>query len=461
MHSLFMQRTAGLALTALTVALLPVLAGCGGGEIDTVEGTVSAQAESGVDGQARVLSAGAFTLDAALTGSAAAVFGSAAGIAEEQKFGAPNGMAGDLFGWSVSSSGSRVVVGAPQESFLHRITNTRGAAYVFDSSGALVRELLPTLASERRRDDAYGRSVAASGNLIAVGSPGADDVGSFAGEVFVFNAETGSQLAKLVPTGNRRNPPDGAAFGSAVDASADRIVVGAPGTFTSASSRIGGVGAIYLYDANTRRLITRVTPPGAMPKDNVGHAVAVEGGTVVAGAPFDSVPAAEAGAAYVFNASNGTLRFKLSASDASARDFFGFAVATNGGLIAVGAPSDDDRGSASGSVYLFDAATGAFVRKIVASDGVINAQFGVSVDLVGNTLAVGAWGDNGGAGSVYVFDVTTGAQLGKMVASDAAPLDILGRSVALSGSAVIAGAARDADRGSDSGSVYRFGLPTP
>ena len=83
------------------------------------------------------------------------------------------------------------------------------------------------------------------------------------------------------------------------------------------------------------------------------------------------------------------------------------------------------------------------------------------MDLVGSALAVGAWGDNDGAGSVCVFDFATGVHLGKLLASDAAPRDILGRAVALSSSAVIAGAARDADRGTDSGSVYRFGLPTP
>ncbi|MDO9094687.1 MAG: hypothetical protein Q8R98_20330 [Rubrivivax sp.] len=460
MHSWFMQQTAGRALAVLTVALLPLLAGCGGGGIDTDDGTASAQGEMELDGRARALSAGTSILDAALTDSAA-VFESAASTTQSQKFGAPNGMAGDLFGWSVASIGSQVVVGGPQQSPAASVFNRRGTAYVFDASGVLVRELLPTLASERARDDFYGRSVAASGNIIAVGAPGADDVGQFAGEVFLFNAATGAQLAKLVPTGTRNNPADGAAFGSAVDASADRIVVGAPGTFTNASSSIGGVGAIYLYDVITRRLITRVTPPRAMPKDNIGHSVAVEGGTVVAGAPFDSILALEAGAAYVFNSSNGKLRFKLTASDANAADRFGFAVSTNGGIVAVGAPFDDDRGSASGSVYLFNATTGALVRKIVANDGVPNAQFGISVDLVGNHLAVGAWGDNNGAGSVYVFDATTGAQLGKLVASDAAPSDILGRSVALSSLDVIAGAPRDGDRGVDSGSVYRFALPTP
>lgn len=460
MHSLLMEGTAGRGLAALTIALVTTLAACGGGEINSEDSAATSQSGPELNDRAQALSAGTSILDSALSQSAV-VFGPAAGIAQAQKFGAPNGMAGDLFGLSVASVGSRMVVGAPQESVLFRITNTTGSAYVFDESGSLLRELLPTSANELRRDDAYGRAVAGSGSLIAVGSPGADDVGQFAGEVFVFDAQTGAQLAKLVPTGTKRNPADGAAFGSAVDISANRIVVGAPGTFIAGAGNIGGFGAIYLFDASNRRLITRVTPPGTRAKDNVGHSVSVEGSTVVAGAPFDSISASEAGAAYVFNSSNGSLRFKLTASDAGAEHRFGFAVSTNGGLIAVGAPFDDDLGSASGSVYLFNATTGAFIRKIVASDGGINDQFGIAVDLVGNTLAVGAWGDNDGAGSVYVFDVATGAQLGKFVASDAAPRDILGRSVAVSGSAVFAGAPRDADRGTDSGSVYRFGLPTP
>ena len=458
MGSLFMPVAAARAFATLTVVLLPVLAGCGGGGSDAEDDTVSLQGEIALEDRAQALAVGPSAPDDTLSDGRSA-FAPAEGITEALKFGAPNGMVGDLFGWSVAAAGPRVVVGAPQESDIPRITSNTGTAFVFNTSGALVRELVPASANERRRDDGYGRSVAATSQLIAVGAPGADDVGFFAGEVFVFNAETGAQLAKLVPTGNRRNPADGSAFGSAVDVSADRIVVGAPGSFINGGGSIGGFGAIYVYDATTRRLITRVTPPGTKAKDNVGHSVSVEGSTIVAGAPFDSIAAREAGAAYVFNSSNGSLRFKLTAADASTEDRFGFSVSTHGGLIAVGSPYDDDRGAASGSVYLFNATTGAFIRKIVASDGGNNDQFGIAVDLVGNTLVVGAWGDNDGAGSVYVFDASTGAQLGKLVASDAAPNDILGRSVALSGSTVVAGASLDADRGADSGSVYQFGLP--
>lgn len=454
MGSWCIQPSAGRALAVLTAAFLPFLAGCGGGEAESGDSTASAQGAMAQDSRARALSAGASTLDATLAASAAPE----SGTTEIQKLLAPDGMAGDLFGLSVAANGSRVVVGAPQESIAALTFLTPGKAYVFDASGAFVRELRPASANDRLRNDSFGRSVAASNTVIAVGSPRADDLGTSSGEVFIFSADTGVQLAKLVPTGTTNNPADFAFFGDAVAVSADRIVVGAPGTFGNGGGNIGGVGAMYLYDATTRSLIARVIPQGALPKDNVGRSVAVAGSTVVAGAPFDSAQAVQAGAAYVFDASNGRTRFKLTASDAGAGDTFGFAVSTNGALIAVGAPYDDDLGASSGSVYLFDATTGALLRKITATDGGINDQFGIAVSLVDNKLAVGAWGDNDGAGSAYVFDVTTGAQLGKFVASDAAPVDILGRSVALSGSNVIAGAARDGDRGVDSGSTYVFSI---
>ena len=172
MHARFIQRRAGRGFAALAVAVSTALAGCGGGDIDAEDESAGPQGDIGLDGRARALSAGTSTLDAALS-EGAAIFAQEAGIAQTQKFGAPNGMAGDLFGLSVAAVGSRVVVGAPQESVFFRITNTRGTAYVFDESGSLVRELLPASANELRRDDAYGRSVAGGGNLIAVGSPGA------------------------------------------------------------------------------------------------------------------------------------------------------------------------------------------------------------------------------------------------------------------------------------------------
>ena len=45
---------------------------------------------------------------------------------------------------------------------------------------------------------------------------------------------------------------------------------------------------------------------------------------------------------------------KLTAADASSSDYFGVPVAIAGGTVVVGAPYDDDAGPSSGSVYVFD-----------------------------------------------------------------------------------------------------------
>jgi hypothetical protein len=377
--------------------------------------------------------------------------------AESSKLGAPDAAEDDFFGWSVAHDGSRVVVGAPD--IPPRVfPRPTGSVAVFDAaSGAFVRNLVPA-AGQPSSGDRYGISVAAAGGRIVVGASGADGVASSSGEVFVFDAATGRQLGILNPTSSRRNPASFVAFGSGVDVSTDRIVVNAPGTFRGSTS---SVGAVYIYRADTLRRLAQVTPSDARFADNFGHSMSVAGSTIVASSPWHDAVARDAGAVYVLNSSNGSQRLKLTANDGAVEDLFGFSVSTNGTLVAVGAPFDDDRGTSSGAVYLFNATTGAFVSKIVPADGAASDQFGIAVDLVGNNLAVGAWGDDGGAGSVYVFDVTTGAQLDKLVASDAAALDILGRSVAISGTEVVAGAPRDDDRGRDSGSVYRFGLPTP
>lgn len=63
---------------------------------------------------------------------------------------------------------------------------------------------------------------------------------------------------------------------------------------------------------------------------------------------------------------------KLTASDATTRDFFGDSVSISGNYCIVGAKGDDDNGSGSGSVYIFrrDGTSWTEEAKLTASDGV-------------------------------------------------------------------------------------------
>jgi hypothetical protein len=157
---------------------------------------------------------------------------------------------------------------------------------------------------------------------------------------------------------------------------------------------------------------------------------------------------------------------EIRASDAAAKDYFGHSVAISGGTIVVGASQDDDGGSASGSVYVYDGngATWSEQAKLTASDASGDDFFGSSVAVHGDTLVVGAHGDdlvNGSKydeGSAYVF-VRSGAswsQQAKITASDAAPKDLFGLSAAVDQDTVVIGAPYHDDAGAESGSVYVF-----
>ena len=158
---------------------------------------------------------------------------------------------------------------------------------------------------------------------------------------------------------------------------------------------------------------------------------------------------------------------KLLADDGAAGDYyyFGQSVSLSGDTIVIGAQGDDDNGDASGSVYVFVRdRTGVWTtqEKLTTSDGVEYDQFGASVAISGNMLVAGAPydSDNGhNSGSVYVFERNSDGdwtQQAKLLAGDGTAEDEFGFSVAISGDTAIVGASYDDDNGPGSGSAYVF-----
>ena len=117
----------------------------------------------------------------------------------------------------------------------------------------------------------------------------------------------------------------------------------------------------------------KLTASDAAVNDAFGSSVDIDGDTVVVGAYYKSTGT---GAVYVLRTSNGGATYdqvaKLTASDAAAGDSFGISVAIDGGTVVVGAYSDDDGGSGSGSAYVFrtsdGGATYSQVAKLTAAD---------------------------------------------------------------------------------------------
>lgn len=192
---------------------------------------------------------------------------------------------------------------------------------------------------------------------------------------------------------------------------------------------------------------------------------ALDGSRAVFGAPFDRPVTFgnQSGSAYIFKTSNWTETHKLIASDASDLDAFGMAMALDNGIVVVGAPRSDPLDDRSGSAYLFDVMTGQELHKLVPSDGEAWDQFGHAVAIAGNTVAIGApYHMSGGVqGAVYLFDAATGAQIRKLKPTGPALCEGFGWSIAAEGNLVLVGMPLRIDELAPSrGEAYLFDLST-
>jgi hypothetical protein len=155
----------------------------------------------------------------------------------------------------------------------------------------------------------------------------------------------------------------------------------------------------------------RVAVPELGAGDAFGSAVAASPDLLVVGAPGDDREGSEAGAVHLFRADGGGWSEDgvLVGTGARTGDRFGSAVALSGDLLAVGAPGRDEDGSSSGAVYLYrrDGETWREETVLLAPDGSTGARFGTSVGFVdAERIAIGASGHDGdqtGAGAAYLF----------------------------------------------------------
>jgi hypothetical protein len=190
-----------------------------------------------------------------------------------------------------------------------------------------------------------------------------------------------------------------------------------------------------------------------------GHAVAVDGDTVVVGAWGESTFGDESGAVHVFrrSASGWEREAVLNASDATAGARFGYSVDIEAGTIAVGAIYEGSNGRDAGAVYIFrrDDSGWAQAAKLTPETGAEDAHFGRSVALSGGRLLVGAPGP--GSAAAHLYRRESGAWVIETVlrAADVPGRSRFGSSVALSGDTAAIGAWTDASDARGSVIVYR------
>ncbi len=287
-------------------------------------------------------------------------------------------------------------------------------------------------------------------------------------------------------------------FGWSVSVSGDTVVVGAQWEASQATGVDGdqsdnlssGAGAVYVFVRNGAAWAQQAyikasnTEPPFFGGDEFGACVALSGDTLVVGAPIegskskgvngdeDNNFALASGAAYVFVRKNGSWSQQayLKASNTDVGDEFGGAVAICGDTIVVGAVreqsystavgrgKDDNSASGAGAAYVFvrNGTTWSQQAYLKASNSEVIDFFGGSVAVSGDTVLVGAAGEDSSAtgvngdqsdnsavdsGAAYVFvrDGTTWRQQAYLKASNTDAKDFFG-SVSVSGDTAVVGA---------------------
>ncbi|MDX1958062.1 MAG: FG-GAP repeat protein [Leptospiraceae bacterium] len=319
---------------------------------------------------------------------------------------APNTSTLDEFGGSVSISGDTIVVGASNEdSNQTTITNgslasaddsalSSGAAYVFRRNGTLWLNEAYLKAPNSEGLDRFGNSVSISGDTIIVGA----------------NWEYSNQTTIT------------------------------NGTLSSSNNLALNSGAVYVFkrNGNTWSNEAYLKAPNAEADDEFGFSISISGDTIVVGtAKEDSLQTTitngtlvqisdtgnnlSVGAAYVFRRTGSTWSNEayLKAPNAEGGtggngDQFGFSVSIDGDTIVVGAANEDSlqttitngilvqasdqaNNTSAGTAYVFKRTTGNIwvneaYLKAPNSEG--SDRFGYSVSISGDTIVVGAFGDD-------------------------------------------------------------------
>ena len=243
-----------------------------------------------------------------------------------------DGKAKDLFGYTISIYGETVIVGAPQN--IDQFQDV-GSAYVFMRSGDTWTQQAKLLPSDGEIGDYFGVSVSIYEDTAVVGAFLDDDLGEYSGSAYVFtrSGDTWTQQAKLLAS----DGAIGTRFGYRVSTQEKTTIISAWDGFVYIFSLLGEnwIETVKLHEGSQWfGISTQIDDDRIIIGDSTGGHL-------------------EKGSAYVFTKSGDTWtqQAKLLASDGDNYDWFGYSVSLSGCYAIIGAPRNDEGGSA----YIFKA----------------------------------------------------------------------------------------------------------
>lgn len=400
--------------------------------------------------------------------------------------------------------------------------SSSGAAYIYSRSGSNWVQEAYIKASNNGANDNFGNTVSIHGDTAIVSSIYEDSNQNFitngagssldnslssSGAVYVYRKSAGNWTQEAFVKATNNDSAD--YFGTQVDINGDTLIVTASGedsnqstitAGTSADDSLTSAGAVYVYKRSgvTWTLQAFIKASNSGSSDNFGgNPISLEGDILAVGAVNEdsnqttitsgSVASSDntnqsSGAVYIYKRSQNSWfeSAYIKAVNNDSYDYFGSAVGVSGNTLAVGAytessnqnfitnglsASENDESSSSGAVYVYELVNGLWRQQayIKASNSDSGDNFGSNLALSGDTLAIGAPGEdsnqqtntnsalasadnsNTNSGAVYVYK-----RVGSSWSEEAylklygnAPYDSFGSRISISGDTIAVGVPND------------------
>jgi Na+-transporting NADH:ubiquinone oxidoreductase subunit NqrC len=383
-------------------------------------------------------------------------------VFDGEKSGHGTGKMGDR---SISDDGNTVAVGSLSAEFsISDDGNTiaQGHVRVFDWNGSAWTQRGSNIDGEAADDRSGTTSISSDGDTVAIGASKNDGNGTDSGHVRVFDWDGNTWT-------QRGSDIDGEAaddlFGYYVSMSNDGNTV-AVGAWNNDGNGTDS-GHARVFDWNNSAWVQRGSDiDGEAAGDNFSLvSMSNDGNTVAIGAWYNDGNGTDSGHVRVFDWDGNTWTQRGSDIDGEAADdLFGYYVSmsNDGNTVAVGAWNNDGNGTDSGHARVFDWNNSAWVQRGSDIDGeAAGDNFSlVSMSNDGNTVAIGAWYNDGNgtdSGHVRVFDWDANAwtQRGSDIDGEAAGDENSVASISNDGDTVAIGAYYNDGNGSNSGHVPR------
>ena len=268
-----------------------------------------------------------------------------------------------------------------------KFTSVGGSVYIYNLAN---NQLTATINNPNLSGgifDGFGDTLAVSGNNLIVASNEG---------VHVYNLLTQQLLRTLtfIVNGNNVLPRSTSIDGNIA-------IIGAPDADPTGTGGGTNSGRAFIMNVSTGQLIHELinpTPTNSGAGDRFGVSVAIKGNFAAVAAETEDIPGSNSGTVYVYNVATGQLRYTIHNPNfnqifggTSAEDRFGRAVTISDNYLIVSAPFEDSATQNSiGHVYVFDLATGSLLRNLNSDiSNNANHSIGQSLAAYGDKLVVG------------------------------------------------------------------------